>query len=75
MRHSTQAGGVRAGSTVPGRLNDGGRLIGECATPAGRAFFPGSVPTFVSAANDAGPAANTTVEGEIFLPLRDTIGA
>jgi subtilase family serine protease len=47
----------------------------DAATPAGRAFFPGSVPTFVSAATDAGPAANTTVEGEIYLPLRDTIGA
>ena len=45
------------------------------AAPAGRASFPGSVPTFVSAATDAGPTANTTVEGEIFLPLRDTMGA
>ena len=50
------------------------------ATPAGAAVpgrhaFPNSVPTFVSAATDAGPAANTTVEGEIYLPLRDTTGA
>lgn len=47
----------------------------NAATPSGRTAFPGSVPTFVSAATDAGPAANTTVEGEIFLPLRDTKGA
>ena len=47
----------------------------QAAIPSGRASFPGSVPTFVSAATDAGPAADTTVEGEIYLPLRDTIGA
>ena len=45
------------------------------AAPVGRTSFPGSVPTFVSPATDAGPAADTTVEGEIYLSLQDTIGA
>ena len=45
------------------------------AAPAGRTAFPGSLPTFVSPSADAGPVANTTVEGEIYLTLQDPIGA
>jgi subtilase family serine protease len=46
------------------------------AAPAtGRHAYPGSVPSFVSAKADAGPAADTTVEGEVFLPLKDEVGA
>ena len=45
------------------------------ASPAPRHAYPGSVPAFVSASNDAGPAAATTVEGEVYLPLRDEAGA
>ncbi|MET3806087.1 subtilase family serine protease [Nakamurella sp. UYEF19] len=47
----------------------------NAAIPAGRTSFPGSVPSFVTAAADAGPAADTTVEGEVYLPLRDSVGA
>lgn len=48
---------------------------GASAT-TGRQAYPGSVPRFVSAAADAGQtAADTTVEGEVYLPLRDEVGA
>lgn len=38
--------------------------------------FPGAVPTWAQPANDQGAAAaDTSVEGEIYLPLRDQAGA
>ncbi|MFZ7087054.1 S53 family peptidase [Curtobacterium sp. RRHDQ10] len=43
---------------------------------AGRAALPGSVPAWATAANDTGTAAaDTDVEGEVYLPLRDQAGA
>lgn len=45
-------------------------------TPAGRVAFAGSVPKWATAANDAGATAATeTVEGEIYLPLRNSAAA
>ena len=55
-----------------------GALVGTAgsagAAPA-RHVYLGSVPGFVSAKTDAGPAADTTVEGEVFLSLRNEVGA
>ncbi len=46
------------------------------ASAADRDSFPGSVPRWATAANDAGvTAADATLEGEIYLPLRDEAGA
>ena len=46
------------------------------AAPAARHAFPGSVPGFVATAPDAGPSAtDTTVEGEVYLSLKDEAGA
>jgi len=46
------------------------------ASAAGRDSFPNSVPKWATAANDAGvTAADATIEGEIYLPLRDEAGA
>ncbi|QDP98501.1 S8/S53 family peptidase [Microlunatus elymi] len=45
------------------------------ADPGARRSFPGSVPAFVSAANDVGASSDTTVEGEVYLDLQDEVGA
>ncbi|MDQ6753957.1 MAG: S53 family peptidase [Actinomycetota bacterium] len=46
------------------------------APPAPDTAFPGAVPSWANPANDQGPApAATSVEGEIYLPLRDQAGA
>jgi len=46
------------------------------ASAADRESFAGSVPKWATAANDAGvTAVDQTVEGEIYLPLRDQAGA
>lgn len=46
------------------------------ASAADRDSFAGSVPKWATAANDAGVTApDQTVEGEIYLPLRDQAGA
>ena len=46
------------------------------ASAADSVDYAGAVPTWATAANDAGEAAtDTTVEGEVFLPLRDAAGA
>ena len=46
------------------------------AAPTTPQEIPGSVPSWAVAANDAGTtAADTSVEGEIYLPLRDQAGA
>ena len=46
------------------------------ASAAGRTTFDGSKPSWAVTANDAGaPAADTSIEGEIYLPLRDEAGA
>ncbi|MCU1597972.1 MAG: family peptidase [Glaciihabitans sp.] len=52
-------------------------LIGTApASAADRTTFDGSKPTWAISANDAGtPAADTSIEGEIYLPLRDAKGA
>lgn len=42
------------------------------ASASDRASYPGSVPSWANAANDEGAApADTSVEGGIYLPLRD----
>ncbi|MDJ0354904.1 S53 family serine peptidase [Paenarthrobacter sp. PH39-S1] len=43
-------------------------------TPSNQAF-PGSVPGWATAANDLGTAADTSVEGEVFLSLRNVDAA
>ena len=46
------------------------------ANAADRVSFAGSKPAWATSANDSGtPADDTTVEGEIYLPLRDPAGA
>ena len=46
------------------------------AAPSTPQEIPGSVPSWAVAANDAGTTtADTSVEGEIYLPLRDQAGA
>jgi subtilase family serine protease len=48
----------------------------SAASAADRESFAGSVPKWATAANDAGvTAADESVEGEIYLPLRDQAGA
>lgn len=48
----------------------------SAASAADRVTFAGSVPAWATAANDAGAApADITVQGEIYLPLRDQKGA
>lgn len=48
----------------------------SAATAAERVSFPGSVPKWATAVNDAGAAApDTTVEGEIYLPLQQPAAA
>lgn len=48
----------------------------SAANAADRVTYAGSVPSWATAANDAGAApADATVEGEIYLPLRDQAGA
>jgi subtilase family serine protease len=71
---------TRRGLTVlAAGLLGAGALAAVPATASaapGRHAYPGSVPGFVSDRNDAGQAdADTTVEGELFLPLRDPAGA
>lgn len=54
-------------------LSTGALMVSTAAQAApatGRHAYPGSVPSFVSARTDAGRAPDTTVEGEVFLPLR-----
>ncbi|SDS76407.1 S53 family peptidase [Microlunatus soli] len=45
------------------------------ADPNAQQAFPGSVPSFVTTAADAGTAADDTVEGEVYLDLQDEAGA
>jgi subtilase family serine protease len=46
------------------------------ADPNARTAFPGSVPSFVKSASDAGAAADdSTVEGEVYLNLKNAAGA
>jgi subtilase family serine protease len=46
------------------------------AAPSSPRAIPGSVPSWAVSANDVGTtAADTSVEGEIYLPLRDQAGA
>jgi len=48
----------------------------SAANAADRVTYAGSVPSWATASNDAGAApADTTVQGEIYLPLRDQQGA
>lgn len=48
----------------------------SAANAADRVTYADSVPSWATAQNDAGPApADQTVEGEIYLPLRDQKGA
>ncbi|WP_217498553.1 S53 family peptidase [Leifsonia sp. C5G2] len=48
----------------------------SAANAADRVPYAGSVPSWATPANDAGAAAaDTTVQGEIYLPLRDQKGA
>lgn len=48
----------------------------SAATAAQRVSFPHSVPIWASAANDTGAAApDKTIEGEIYLPLREPAAA
>ena len=48
----------------------------SAAGAADRVTYAGSVPSWATASNDAGAApADTTVQGEIYLPLRDQQGA
>lgn len=49
---------------------------GATASAADRVSFAGSVPSWATPANDAGvTAADQSVEGEMYLPLRDQAGA
>ncbi len=71
---------LRRGLTTAGITAVAAALVGVGATsaagaPTARHAFPGSVPSFVSAAADAGAAADTTVEGEVYLDLKDELGA
>jgi subtilase family serine protease len=50
-------------------------MAANAAPTAARQSFPGSVPSFVSAKNDAGTTADTTVEGEVYLNLKNEAGA
>ncbi|MFI5084297.1 MAG: protease pro-enzyme activation domain-containing protein [Actinomycetales bacterium] len=53
-----------------------GSTTAMAAPPSPDTSFPGAVPSWAKTANDQGAAAaDTTVEGEIFLPLRDAKGA
>jgi subtilase family serine protease len=45
------------------------------AGPTARTTFPGSVPKFVAAADDAGTTSDSTVEGMVYLDLQDELGA
>jgi subtilase family serine protease len=46
------------------------------AQAADRVHFSGAVPSWATHANDAGtPAADTSIEGELYLPLRNQAGA
>ncbi|HEX4058527.1 MAG TPA: protease pro-enzyme activation domain-containing protein, partial [Galbitalea sp.] len=46
------------------------------AAASSRTAFPGSKPAWATSATDSGtPAADTSVEGEIYLPLRNEAGA
>jgi len=86
-RHPTLTRGV---STVAVLALGAGALVGAASgtaaastvadaapasAPSARHSYPGSVPGFVATAPDAGPAADTTVEGEVYLPLKDEVGA
>ena len=81
-RHPTLTRGM---STVAVLALGAGALVGAtsgtaAAAPAAAAAtarhtYPGSVPAFVASAPDAGPAVDTTVEGEVYLPLKDEVGA
>jgi subtilase family serine protease len=72
---------LRRGLTAAGVSAVAVALVGVGATsaagaPATRQSYPGSVPSFVSTAADAGAtAADTTVEGEVYLDLQDEAGA
>ena len=51
-------------------------VAGTASAAPGTQEIPGSVPSWAVSANDAGTtAADTSVEGEIYLPLRDQAGA
>lgn len=69
------------GLTVAGVAALSAVLVGVGATtssadPNARTAFPGSVPSFVKTATDVGTAAaDTTVEGEVYLGLRNETGA
>lgn len=53
-----------------------GATTALAAPPAQDTVFPGAVPSWATPSNDQGPApADTSVEGEIYLPLRDQAGA
>ena len=69
-------GRVTVAAVAAGLLGTGVLIAtpASAAAPA-RHAFPGSVPSFVSAKNDAGPAADNTVEGEVYLQLKDPAGA
>src|SRR5580698_6328053 len=46
------------------------------ASASSRTTFAGSKPAWATSSDDSGtPAADTSVEGEIYLPLRDEAGA
>ena len=76
-RHPTLTRGL---STVAVLALGAGALVGAtsgtaAAAPTARHSYPGSVPAFVATAPDAGPAVDTTVEGSVYLPLKDEVGA
>lgn len=75
---------VRRGAAAAAALALGaGALVAVAAGPAAAAAparhsYPGSVPSFVRSAPDIGPTPvppEKTVEGEVYLPLKDEVGA
>ncbi len=68
-----RAFGILAAATTAVALTLAG---GTAASATDRVSYSGSVPRWATAVNDAGAAApDTSIEGEIFLPLRDQAGA
>ena len=68
-------GTVAAAASLIG-LSLVGTSAASAATASDRDSFAGSVPSWATQTNDLGTtAADTTVEGEIFLPLRNAAAA
>jgi subtilase family serine protease len=70
------AGIVVTGAAVIALSFTGITSASAATTPAGRVAFAGSVPKWATTANDSGATAATeTVEGELYLPLRNAAAA